>query len=74
MRNYFIKVFSSEEKEAVMNLLKTEFEVERLESSGSSVLRYATISFKASKEEWRKIKSRLNLEVESVFARRKIVI
>lgn len=67
MKTYFIFTYRDEESELVMNKLK-EFKVINLKRK-SAIMYYETISFECKKREWKKIKSKLNLETTSVFAK-----
>lgn len=67
MRKYFINTYRNEESEKVMTVLKNHNVIDVTRKSG--IMFHETISFECEKEEWKKIKKELNLEVTSVFSK-----
>lgn len=71
MKTYFIRTYRKEESDKVMAVLATHESMEITKKSG--IMCYETIDFKCKKGEWKKIKKELNLKVESVFSKMKVV-
>ena len=70
MKKYSIKVFSFEEKELLEKVINDEFGIKT--KTSSSVLTGWYIDFKTDNKTFKSIKKRLNLEVTSVYAKRKV--
>lgn len=70
MKTYFIHTYRREESEKVIKVL-SRYDVTDV-SRKSAIMTYESINFKCSKEEWKKIKKELNLEITSVFSKIKV--
>lgn len=70
MKRYSIKVFSCEERDLLEKVINGEFGIKT--KTTSSVLTGWYIDFETDNKTFKSIKKRLNLEVTTVFAKRKI--
>ena len=66
MKNYNIKTYRIDESEKVASVLSNH-NVEDLKRNPATMWK-ETFAFKCEKEEWKKIKKELNLEVICVFS------
>lgn len=67
MKTYFINTYRNEESEKVMATL-AKYVVKDVYRK-SAIMHHETIRFECEKEEWKKIKKELNLEVTHVFSK-----